>query len=88
VNNAKDLLEKYIKNTEKVFEKMKIIPPNDISIRSSLEYNISLSKNYFEDSKYYFNKGEYVTGIVCIAYCEGILDACRNFGWIKWDDEK
>ncbi|MCS7097762.1 MAG: DUF357 domain-containing protein [Candidatus Methanomethyliaceae archaeon] len=85
MEEAAKRLERYIKNTEELFTKIKIFMPEDASIASALKYNISLSKQYLEDAKYYFKNGDYITGIVCIAYCEGILDACRNFGWIRWD---
>lgn len=77
-------LERYIKATQAVLEKMEISPPGDPSLSSALQYNLSLSRQYFEDSKYYLGKGEFITALVCIAYCEGLLDACRNLGWLKY----
>ncbi|MDH5807203.1 MAG: DUF357 domain-containing protein [Candidatus Methanomethylicaceae archaeon] len=79
-------LERYIKNTEELFKKIKILLPENSSIASALKYNISLSKQYLEDAKYYYKIGDYISGIVCIAYCEGLLDACKNFGWIHLGD--
>ncbi|MGQ9759251.1 MAG: DUF357 domain-containing protein [Candidatus Methanomethylicaceae archaeon] len=78
-------LERYIKATQSVLDKMEVSPPADPSLSSALQYNISLSKQYFEDSKYYLGKGEFITALVCIAYCEGLLDACRNLGWLKYE---
>lgn len=86
MEEAAKRLERYIKNTEELFKKIKLSPPEDPSIASALEYNISLSKQYLEDAKHYFKIGDFITGIVCIAYCEGLLDACKNFGWIRLGD--
>ncbi|MBC7112977.1 MAG: DUF357 domain-containing protein [Candidatus Methanomethyliales bacterium] len=82
---AKSKLERYIKYTQKVLTEMAVYPPDESSLSSKLQYNLSLAKQYFEDSKYYFGRGDFITGLVCIAYCEGLLDACRNFGWLKYE---
>ncbi|MDD1766756.1 MAG: DUF357 domain-containing protein [Candidatus Methanomethyliaceae archaeon] len=82
---AKKKLERYIRGTEKAFREMEVIPPADAALKKSLEDNISLSKQYLEDSKHYLNKGDLITALVCIAYCEGIIDSCRNLGWLKYE---
>ncbi|MDH7556010.1 MAG: DUF357 domain-containing protein [Candidatus Methanosuratincola sp.] len=82
---ARKKLERYISATERVFRTMGILLPEDASLRKHAEENIRLSKIYFEDSKYYFGKQDYITALVCIAYCEGIIDACRNMGWLRYE---
>ncbi len=82
---AKSKLERYIKYAKNALKDMVVCPPNDPSLSSKLQYNLSLAKQYFEDSRYYFGKGDFITALVCIAYCEGLLDACRNLGWLKYE---
>lgn len=83
--DAKKKMERYICATERVFKTMEFLLPKDASLRRQVEENINLSKIYFDDSKYYFEKKDYITALVCIAYCEGILDACRNMGWLRYE---
>ena len=82
---AKKKLERYIGGTERVFQDMVVNPPGNESFRKALENNLSLSKQYLADSKHYLGKGDFITALVCIAYCEGIIDACRNLGWLSYD---
>lgn len=84
-DEARKKLERYIGATERVFGAMEANPPQDPSMRRLFEENIRLSKIYLEDGKHYFRKGDYITALVCIAYSEGIIDACRNMGWLKYE---
>jgi FAD synthetase len=82
---ARKKLDRYISGTERVFREMDVKPPSDESLRKTLESNISLSRQYLADSKYYLVKGDFITALVCIAYCEGLIDACRNLGWLSYE---
>ena len=82
---ARKKLERYIAATERAFRTMEISLPEEAQLRRQAEENIRMSKIYFEDSKYYFGKKDYITALVCIAYCEGIIDACRNMGWLRYE---
>jgi FAD synthetase len=86
---ATDKLNKYIPGTEQVFSSMEIHPPSDPALRKTFEQTLSLARQYLDDSKHYLGKDDLVTSLICIAYCEGIVDACRNLGWLKykWPDE-
>ncbi|MBC7121247.1 MAG: DUF357 domain-containing protein [Candidatus Methanosuratus sp.] len=83
--DARKKLERYIAATERVFRTMEVLFPEDASLRKQAKENLRLSRIYFEDSKYYFGKQDYITALVCIAYCEGIIDACRNMGWLRYE---
>ena len=82
---AKKKLDRYIKATERVFASMEIMPPADTNLQRLMDENISSSKIYLSDSKHYLEKGDYITALVCIAYCEGLIDACKNLGWLKYE---
>lgn len=84
---ARKKLERYISGTERVFRTMQQMPPTDEGQRRSLEENVALSRQYLSDSKHYMGKGDLITALVCIAYCEGLIDACRNMGWLKYEWE-
>lgn len=82
---ARKKLDSYIGGTERVFREMVVKPPADESLRKAFESNISLSRQYLADSKYYLDKDDFITALICIAYCEGLIDACRNLGWLSYE---
>jgi len=78
------LLVKYIQNSEKVFDEIKlkqdIVVLDEDKIREIIEY----AKRYFSDAKYYGERKEYETGLAAVAYCEGILDGLRLLGMVEF----
>lgn len=40
---------------------------------------VELAKQYYEDSKYYLEKKDYLTAFGCINYAHGLLDAVIKF---------
>ncbi len=84
--SSQTLLIKYIKNSEKVFAEVKI-NQNAKSLGSEhVAEVVEYAKRYLSDAKYYGEKQQYETGLVSIAYCEGLLDALRllklvDFTW-------
>jgi len=40
---------------------------------------VELAKQYYEDSKYYLKKKDYLTAFGCINYAHGLLDAIIKF---------
>ena len=43
------------------------------------EKTVELAKQYYEDSKYYLEKKDYITAFGCINYAHGLLDAILKF---------
>lgn len=84
-DEARKKLKRYMSATDRVFASMEQSPPDDPALRKKMEENISLSRIYLSDSKYYLEKGDLVTALVCIAYCEGLIDACKTLGWLKYE---
>ena len=40
---------------------------------------VELATQYYEDSKYYYNKSDFFTAFGCINYAHGLLDAILKF---------
>lgn len=59
---------------EKNIEKIKKVNLSDPQIKT-----FTLAKQYYEDSKYYFQKKDYFTSFGCINYAHGLLDALIKF---------
>jgi FAD synthetase len=76
----------YIKMVEKALEKA----INTFSGGDREREIIRLAELYLNDSKFYFNKGDYITALSCIAYSEGLIDAMRILGVIdvEWSRPK
>ena len=86
MTTAKELLLKYIQNTERVLAEVKL-PPDTVYVDKEKTKNIiDAAKRYLEDAKYYRDREQFETGLVSIAYAEGLLDALRLLGitGFKW----
>ena len=80
-----ELAAKYIDSAEKVLKEMQRTP-NTITITEDQINNIiNYAKNYLEDAKYYKAQKKFETSLVSIAYCEGLLDALRLIGAVKFE---
>ncbi len=79
------LTSKYIASAEKVLaeiQKTKTpISVTDEMVDSVLSY----VADYLEDAKYYKANGKLETSLTSIAYCEGLLDALKLLGAVKFE---
>ncbi|MBS7606460.1 MAG: DUF357 domain-containing protein [Candidatus Bathyarchaeia archaeon] len=77
---------KYIIKVGKVLGELKITAGNSILVKGNLIGEVvDGAKRYFEDAKYYFEKGEYDVSLASISYCEGLLDALRMLGLVEFE---
>jgi hypothetical protein len=83
--SLEELTSKYIVSAEKVLatlERTKTpITVTDEMIDSVLSY----VADYLEDAKYYKSSGKLETSLTSIAYCEGLLDALKLLGTVKFE---
>ena len=79
------LVTKYIVSTEKVLKEMQqskgTINVTEENVVKILDY----VANYLEDAKYYKAQKRFETSLTSIAYCEGLLDALRLLGAVKFE---
>ena len=79
------LTSKYIVSAEKVLKEMQRVQGgvavNEEGVESILEY----ARAYLEDAKYYKAQKKFETSLTSIAYCEGLLDALRLLGAVKFE---
>jgi len=82
--SAHALLLKYIRNSEQVFAEIQfkrgIGDQNQHKVNEVIEY----AKRYLSDAKFYGEKQQYETGLVSVAYCEGMLDALRLLDLVEF----
>ena len=83
--NLDALVSKYIGSAEKVLAEMEVTKQNlSVSIVQVNEV-IEWIKAYLEDAKYYKTQERLETSLTSIAYCEGLLDALRLLGAVKFE---
>jgi len=79
------LVTKYIISAEKVLKDMQqtkgTINVTEENVVKILDY----VTNYLEDAKYYKTQERFETSLTSIAYCEGLLDALRLLGAVKFE---
>jgi len=79
--SIKDLVAKYINNTEQVFKEIKTPIAKERKLdKEKIREIIDYARNYFEDSKYHREQKKFEVALTSIAYCEGLLDALRILG--------
>jgi FAD synthetase len=79
------LATKYIGSAEKV---LKELQQNKDAISVSKEEVAKVLRwayDYLEDAKYYKAQGKFETSLTSVAYCEGLLDALRLLGAVKFE---
>ncbi len=79
------LVTKYIISAEKVLKDIQqtkgTINVTEENVVKILDY----VTNYLEDAKYYKAQERLETSLTSIAYCEGLLDALRLLGAVKFE---
>ena len=79
-----ELTLKYIRNTESVLSDIRVIKDLRQVNRDKVDSVIGTARRYLEDAKYYRGRGKLETGLASVAYCEGLLDALRLLGVVKF----
>jgi FAD synthetase len=79
------LVSKYIASTEKVLKKMQrakcSITVNEECVGNIIGYVAT----YLADAKYYKAQKRFETSLTSVAYCEGLLDALKLLGAVKFE---
>ena len=79
------LASKYIRSAEHVFSRVEVVETPvmlDLHLVCSV---MDFAKAYLEDAEYYREKKKFEVSLTSIAYCEGLLDALRLLGAVKFE---
>jgi hypothetical protein len=66
-----------IKKDIALFEES-MVELDSLSLASDDEEVVDLAKRYYEDTKYYLEKGDYFTAFGCINYAHGLIDGIKK----------
>jgi hypothetical protein len=79
------LTSKYISSAEKVLKELQQTK-EPVSVSGEVVANVLCwASDYLKDAKYYKAQGELETSLTSVAYCEGLLDALRLLGAVKFE---
>jgi len=83
--SLKELVSRYIDSADHVFDEIKIAEEctniDVLGVKKAVEF----AKAYLEDAKYYRDKKKFEVSLASVAYCEGLLDALKLLGAVKFE---
>jgi hypothetical protein len=79
------LTSKYINYAEKVLGEMQQQNSTLNVSKEDVSKVLRWAYDYLEDAKYYKAQGKLETSLTSVAYCEGLLDALRLLGAVKFE---
>ncbi len=79
------LVSKDIASAEYALSKMEIAKTRvNVDIKG-VKKVLESAKAYLEDAKYYENKKRFEVSLASVTYCEGLLDALKLIGAVKFE---
>jgi FAD synthetase len=79
------LASKYILSAEKVLKDLEQTKTAITLTEEAVGNILRWATDYLEDAKYYKAQGKLETSLTSVAYCEGLLDALRLLGAVKFE---
>ena len=79
------LVSKYIASTEKVLKEMQRTKGSTSVAEECVDNILGYVTAYLEDAKYYNIQKRFETSLTSVVYCEGLLDALRLLGVVKFE---
>lgn len=80
-----ELVSRYIASAEHVFREIEVVESTLIVDLSGVRRVLDFARAYLEDAKYYRDKEKFEVSLASIAYCEGLLDALKLLGAVKFE---
>jgi FAD synthetase len=80
-----ELASKYIASAEQAFKEIEIVETSLSLDHNSVNKVIESARAYLEDAKYYRDRKKFEVSLASIAYCEGLLDALKLLGAVRFE---
>ena len=80
-----ELASKYISSAEHVFNHMEAAETPITLDFPQVSSVMDFAKAYLEDARFYREKEKFEVSLASIAYCEGLLDALRLLGAVRFE---
>ncbi|HLC00059.1 MAG TPA: DUF357 domain-containing protein [Candidatus Bathyarchaeia archaeon] len=78
------LVSMYIDSAEKVLSEMTHTKSSVTVGEADVDKTVEYVRAYLADAKYYKAQKRFETSLTSVAYCEGLLDALRLLGLVKF----
>jgi len=78
------LVSKYIDSAEKVLNEMTHVKGSVTVGEADVDKAVEYVRAYLADAKYYKAQKRFETSLTSVAYCEGLLDALKLLGLVKF----
>lgn len=79
------LVSKYISSAEHVLEEIQLVERKTALNADDISKVVEHAKAYLNDAKYYRDQKKFEVSLTSVAYCEGLLDALRLLGTVKFE---
>jgi hypothetical protein len=83
--SVEKLVSKYIGSAEHVLGKLEVSKTPALLDAESVSKVVDFARAYLKDAKYYREKEKFEVSLTSVAYCEGLLDALRLLGVVKFE---
>jgi len=85
---TEEKLQKYFKITEEALQRLEVAVHEKSLLRAVAEDFLTMARSYFNDARYYYQKGDYVTAFAALNYAHGFIDAGVRLGVFKGEDDR
>ncbi|MEM3617684.1 MAG: DUF357 domain-containing protein [Candidatus Bathyarchaeia archaeon] len=79
------LVAKYIASADRVFNEITLVDGVVGFSVDEVRRVLELAKAYLQDAKYYRDAGKLEVSLASVAYCEGLLDALKMLGMVRFE---
>jgi FAD synthetase len=83
--STEELVLKYISACEQVLKELQTTESPECIDSTKVKEIVEYAHAYLKDAKYYRQRGKFDVSLTSVAYCEGLLDALRLLGTVKFE---
>jgi FAD synthetase len=83
--NLERLVSKYVDSAKQVLERIEVFENPMTVDATGVERVVGYARDYLMDAEYYMEKEKFEVSLTSVAYCEGLLDALRLLGAVKFE---
>jgi hypothetical protein len=81
-------LQKYFRITEEALKTLEVAVHEKSLLIAVANDFLTMAKSYFDDARYYYEKGDYVTAFAALNYAHGFIDAGVRLGVFRGEDDR
>ncbi|WP_297070367.1 DUF357 domain-containing protein [Thermococcus sp.] len=85
---TEEKLQKYFKITEEALKTLEIVVHEKSLLKAVADDFLTMARSYFDDARYYYSRGDYVTAFAALNYAHGFIDAGVRLGVFKGENDR